>query len=430
MTNKHTAAKCKCKLDNNGTNSRIDPKAERKQGVGVVLDKLQKIAQSLTTKKNVRECSKWATGRSVKMRVDHKSGNTRWCGLNRCLNSTTCPRCSHILGTARAKHIDSVAVPVIEDGGAGVMVTLTIPHTRKDSFSDLRKVLNKSWDALMRQKFGITCGKFNRDGKPLWVKSFDYTWGKNGDHLHFHCMILFDAGLTEDEFTELEDLCTRSWIKLVKKNFSRDASPDALKFERAYDVEGVSKYNDKISSVAFEIASRGTTKISDKGSMNVWELLWSCHVEKDDMKRKRFKNKFRKYEKDTHKLRTISFSKAFKERMNEQPKLSPEEITDQQDETSSEVLSIRTDLWALINQRGDRINLLELFNSYFTGDEELKPLVDRVLKVCKRYDEESENYDDEKMRRDWGDVSWKITRWMYYRFRRDTYPLSLQLVLD
>jgi hypothetical protein len=418
MTNNHTATQVQEKLDHNGTSARIGKKSPSKHAVGVVLDKLQKIAQGISTKKGVRECSKFATGRSVKMRVDNKSGNVRFTGLNRCLNSTSCPRCSHILGTARAKGIDSVAVPVIEGGGAGVMVTLTIPHHRKDKFIDLRRVLNKSWDALMRQKFGITCGKFNRNGKPLWVKSFDYTWGRNGDHLHFHCMILFEAGLTEDEFTELEDLCTRSWIKLVKKNFRRDASPEALKFERAYDVEGISKYNDKISSVAFEIASRGTTKQSKSGSMNVWELLWLCKHEPDDAKRKSYKRKFRQYEKDTHKLRTISYSKSFKERLDE-TKLSKEEVIEKQDETSSEVLAIRNDLWALVNQRGDRINLLELFNSYFTGDEELKPIIEEVMKVCNRYGEDSNNYNEEQMSKDWGDVSWKITLWMAQTRRRE-----------
>ncbi|MHA2377438.1 MAG: protein rep [Candidatus Thorarchaeota archaeon] len=406
-------------LDNNGTNSLVldteKKKQSNKKGLSLLLGTLQKVVQSISTKKNVRECSKFSTGKEVTIRQAIGGGNARFCGLNRCLNTTTCPRCAHMLGVARAKIIDGVAVPLIEAGGSGFMLTATIPHTRKDKFQDLRKGLNTCWDRLMRQKFGKHLGKLNADGKPLWVKSFDYTWGRNGDHLHFHALILAERSVSNEEYQKLESMFYDAWIKIVKKYLNKVSQRQALKFERVYDVEGVSKYNNKISSVAFEIASRGTTKRSTGDSYNIWELIWEYHNSTDSKRRATLKRKFQMFEKQTHKLRTISFSKCFREKIEE--KELNEYKPEQQDQHSEEVLKLRTDLWKMIQEREDSMNLLELINCYGMGDTHLKPLVDAVEAVAEKYSLENDYYDEEQMRLDWGHVSWRIRGWIFRRFK-------------
>ena len=414
--------KLQSSLDNNATNSPVSKHDYQNnkllRGVSWIINQLQKTVQSLTCKKSVRNCGRFPTGTSVVLRTNKGGGNARFVGLNRCLNTTVCMRCSHIRGTQRAKQIDSVAKPIIENGGTGAMLTLTVPHRRKDDFKWLNKSLNRCWDALMRQKFGKHCGAYNESKKPLWVRSWDYTWGLNGDHVHLHALVLFETEISKIEFEKLEFEMKEVWRKLVKKNMQRDASPDAMRFERVYDVEGVSKYNNKIASVCFEIASSGLTKTTKKNSYNIPELIWAIQNETDPKRKEVLIRKFKLFEKQTTKLRTISFSKTFRERIVE---LEDEEIAEQIEDTSEEKLKIRGDLWELIRDKGDSLRLLDLYNSYTTGDQSAKPAADLVERVCERYSEENNFYNNKQMEIDWGKAAWKIKRWEFYKDKPQYY---------
>ena len=176
----------------------------------------------------------------------------------------------------------------------------------------------------MRQKIGKKFGSYNGDKKPLWVRSWDYTWSLNGDHIHLHNLILFETTPTEEEFCKLEFETIEAWLKLIKKNLGRDGSKKACRFDRVYDVEGVAKYNNKIGSIAFEIASNGLTKKSHSNSLNIWELIWAIQIEKDETRKAKLIKKFRLFEKQTESVtvmvdgfetieqRTLSFGEKFK----------------------------------------------------------------------------------------------------------------------
>jgi hypothetical protein len=391
------------------------------KGVSHILSVLQKMVQKITSKKRVRECSKYSVGKSVTIRVNNEGGNARVCGLNRCENTMECPRCAHTISVARAKQVDSVVQPILEKGGEAFFVTLTIPHTMNDSFRTLWKSLGKCWDSMMRQKVGKWLGKMTHEGRPLWVKAFDHTFTRNGDHIHFHCLFVIEKRISDEDFKSFKNLMFSEWLRLIEKNTGKIGDKKGLKIDRVFDAEGVAKYNNKISSVAFEIASRGTTKQTASGSYNIWEMIWAMYEAEQSGDMETFKKlykRFKMFEKQTHKLRTISFSKAFRERI---PEEDIDEMKAQQDEQSKEVLKIRTDLWKLINQRDDTANLLELYNAFTTGEEHLKPLVEAVQRVCDRYSEDSDNFDEKQMEIDWGQVSFRISKWIYYRFRPEVY---------
>lgn len=406
-------------LDNNKTNCRVSENSERKQGVSFILNKLQRVVQTITTKKTVRDCSKFATQKSVAIRVSKNGGgNAKAVGLNRCLNTTTCPRCSHMLGVKRAKEIDSVAVPLMEAGGDGFMLTLTIPHLRKDKFNDLRKIINKCWHSLMRQRFGKKLASYCNDNQACWVRSFDYTWTLNGHHMHFHNLLLTDQKLSDVEVIELQMMVEDCWVKLLRKFGDKIGSVDAIKLERVYDVSGVSKYNNKISSTAFEIASRGTTKHSYSNSMNVWELIAAIELarkEEDDDRYLKLLNSFKNYEDNTHKLRTITYSKGFKQRL-EVPDW--EEVKEKMQEESIEVCKIRTDLWKLVRNRNDDINVLELINHWSVGtsDPKSEELVKELMTICHLYNEDDGLIDDVRMEQDWIRFSFKLKRWIFKNY--------------
>jgi hypothetical protein len=133
------------------------------------------------------------------------------------------------------------------------------------------------------------------------------------------------------------------------------------------------------------------------------------------------------FEKQTHKLRTISFSKCFREKIEEEElnEYKPE----QQDQHSEEVLKLRTDLWKMIQEREDSMNLLELINCYGMGDTHLKPLVDAVEAVAEKYSLENDYYDEEQMRLDGGHVSWRIRGWIFRRFKPELYNEMNQYIV-
>jgi hypothetical protein len=419
-------------LIDNGNNSPFleegDHKPNNKKGLSLVMGTLHRTAQSISGKKNVQECSKFSTGKEVTIRQAIGGGKARFHGLNRCLNTTSCPRCASMLGVKRAKIIDGVSIPIMQAGGTGFMLTATIPHTRKDKFRDLRAGINKCWDRLMRQKFGKAIGSFNQDGRPLWCRAFDYTWGRNGDHLHFHALILCDKTVSQEEHQDLEAMFYNCWIKIVKKYLNKDSQPEALKFDRVYDCEGVSKYNNKISSVAFEIACNATTKRASNGSYNVWELLWAYNKYKNTKRGEVLRAKFRQYERDTHNLRTITFSRKFKELINEENLDEYSEEDANQD--SEEVMKIRTDLWKLIKKRNDEPKILELVNSRGQGDKEADNLFDALEMIAWKYNIENDFYNEDEMEMDWAMFSGNLDHWVRKNYPREFYqdykPIQVQ----
>ena len=184
-------------LGNIDTNYPIEKKDKLFQGVGFIISNLQKVVREICFSKKVRACSTFALNRDCELRTDKNGGKARFSGTNKCLNTTICPTCSQMLSVCRAKQINDVCVPIIKDGGEGFMLTLTIPHLKKDSFQKLQRQLNTCWARLMRQKFGKKVASYNNNSKPLWVKSFDYTMTNNGNHNHFHVLIMVENKISD-----------------------------------------------------------------------------------------------------------------------------------------------------------------------------------------------------------------------------------------
>jgi hypothetical protein len=279
----------------------------------------------------------------------------------------------------------------------------------------------------MRQKFGKRVASFNRNKKPLWVKSFDYTMTDNGNHNHFHVLIMVENKMSDQEYEELKLLCVEKWGDLVKKITGRDISKQhGVVFERVWDLEGVTKYNNKISSVAFEIASRGSTKRSGKNSMNIMELIYAIQTEQDEDKRNVLIKKFRLFEKQTHKLKTITYSKCFRAQIEDYDK---EQMMEEREEKTNLNLKIRKDLFSLMVRKDDTANLLELYNCYSTGDIHLKPIVEAVERVCEKYNSTTCYMNEKQMMKDWGQVAFRIRKWIFYRFKPEFYHYNPKLLI-
>ena len=416
------------RLDDVGTNCRSnDNHPVLKQGKSVlnqtvkkilspweIIRGLQRVVRVHTGQKGVKTCSTFSVAKSNVMRVSSKGGNARLMGLNKCLNTTSCPTCSYIRGTQRARQIDLVAKPVIDAGGCGVLLTLTLPHLRKDNLRHLNKVLSECFHSLMRNSFGRAIGKFNDDNKPLWCRSWDWTWGRNGDHSHLHVLLLFQTKPDPVMMQILKSECFDKWCNLVEKKLGRTPSYQAYDWTPVYDVSGVANYNNKISSLAFEIAAGGIQKKSNGESLNIGELILAIEQEGDEERRKILIRKFKMYEKQTHKLRTISFSKSFKDKMKKEEEAQEDEI--QEDDTNSkELFKIRSDLTKMIMRKGDLPSLYQVVNAYTLGDETTKDLFVKIVAITEKYSEDTMLFDDEQMSRDWDGVAWAMKAWTFYR---------------
>lgn len=394
-----------------------------------VISTLHNFVKKNTQIKTVRNCCSFAIGGAVELAVSPQGGNAHFVGLNTCRNTTGCPACSYSGAMKSARQLQGVAKPVFEMGGSGVMLTLTIPHLVNDDLREQIQKLSKCWNRLIQGKFGKECARLS-GGENLWVRAFDYTTGENGHHPHLHNGILFHREITDEELVELELLCWKKWEKIVKSVFGRKPTKKAFLMERMRGMKGVSEYNNKIGSVAFEIASGGSINTEAKGdSLNIWQLIWSIREEENPVKRNALMKKWMCFEKATLNLKTITFSKTFREKIKELEEDDDVEEEIEETEEKKTVLTIREDLYKVIRDSQDTMPLLELYEAYTTGDESVEPLVHLVEEITEVYDTEGEYINQKEMERDWGFISFRIQRWMYYRDKPEFYSTPHRLLV-
>ena len=414
----------------NVKSGRKSPKSLKNGSYKTIIRKLQCWVKRNSQIRSVRMCCSFAVEAVVSLTTS-PNGNACFLGLNRCRNTTSCPVCSYERGLLRARQITEVARPIYETGGTAVLLTLTIPHDITDGLKQQVQKLNQAWNRLIRGEFGKKCARFNKNDCSLWVRSFDWTTGQNGNHSHLHNQIYFETAPTKQEFFELRTLCWKKWLKIVFSIFKRNPRRDCFEMEEIYDVEGVANYTNKIASFAFEVACGGSIHTKAKGGgLNVWGLLDAIEKEENQAKREILTRKWRMFEDQTRKLRTITFSKTFRERIEE---LEEEEdiknLKDNNKENKVQV-ELRADLFKLIKRKDDTANVLELFEAFVAGEEAAEPIAKEVQAIASKFSIETEYFNQNEMEKDWGFVAFKIQRWKFYRTKPEFYTTPHNLLIS
>lgn len=121
-------------------------------------------------------------------------------GLVRCESPHACPVCAPVMRSAMASRIAEVTRRHIAAGGWAEVVTLTIRNRADQSLEHLWDVLQGAWRGLNEGRWS----KWERERYGLLgaVRAFDVTHGDNGWHVHFHCVVLTERRLTDEERNE------------------------------------------------------------------------------------------------------------------------------------------------------------------------------------------------------------------------------------
>lgn len=113
-----------------------------------------------------------------------------WRGVVSCGSVWACPRCSAVIGEHRAEELREGLDEWRRQGGAVVLLTLTLQHTRDDALSDLWDGAAGSWRRLVGGKpwlnFKAAAGVVGT------LRVVEVTHGAAGWHVHLHVLVFLD----------------------------------------------------------------------------------------------------------------------------------------------------------------------------------------------------------------------------------------------
>jgi len=368
---------------------------------------LQRVSRELSKSKTIRNCNTFPVNSTASIYWEPGKGNSNITGMNQCRNKVFCPRCSWWAAMENQRVINLVEGHVLSNGGTGIFLTATIPHHAKSDFRTLNKQINKCWTKLMnKSRFHKKLVGLHGSKDLIWARGYDCTEGKNGFHPHFHVGLYLSNQVSTQEFAELKMLFLWCWNKAVEKIIGKQSSSKSLDFQRIKTAGKIAQYFNKVS---IEISSNHNKEGFGK---SIWQMMEAYSQTSDIELKKTYKKKINMFEKGTRKLRSMTFSKGFKELAK---KLVDEEQDEEQLEEQSsnreKLTDIRNDLMKLIHKRRDVIRLHQMIDCYAVGDTKAEPAFISFMRLCDKYSLENDLYDDDQMLKDYNGFIYQLNLW-------------------
>ena len=315
---------------------------------------LQAIARELLPDARVNQCLRSVVPGSgcVNIHYSKKFERAHYGNLVQCASVWVDPVCSSKITERRRVEL--------EDGlnrspWPGVMITLTLQHSRDDKLAALRRDLmagkrelkNGGWWTRFSKRIGIVGS----------ITSTETTYGlENGHHPHSHILELVD-GHPDTEQIQAE---VSKRFREIMTSRGRYVSPEIGVHVRATD-HGAADYISKWGA-AFEISKAGAKRGKD-GHYNPFELLqlyaegetWAGEV-------------FREYAAAMKGVNQIRWSKGLRELLGLGAEVSDRELVEAPLEDDILLASLTVKQWGVILKREKRGELLEVAS---TGDAKL-----------------------------------------------------------
>lgn len=136
-------------------------------------------------------------------------------GLETCGSTWADPVCSRKIAARRSVEIGSGLLEWERQGGALVMVTLTMRH---HAGHRLRQELDALFPAWRRVNGSRVWRKWlDRLGSPGMVRVVEVTWGANGWHAHLHVVLLVAGSTSAADVVALRDWLFPKWGREVAR---------------------------------------------------------------------------------------------------------------------------------------------------------------------------------------------------------------------
>lgn len=145
------------------------------------------------------------------------SGRAFLGGLQRCGKVWSCPVCGQKIAVRRNLEIQKILKKALQDKHAIIMLTLTGPHSKRDSVLSRSEGMaqalyylqnSRAWKDHLQKGFNCIGGIRAMETK---------IGGDNGAHNHFHIILVFDYEVTEDVLAKMKELLLSEWEKSCVK---------------------------------------------------------------------------------------------------------------------------------------------------------------------------------------------------------------------
>ncbi len=142
------------------------------------------------------KCTHTTHGGDVGVHASREHGRAFYSNLVRCGSVWACPVCAAKIQERRREEIAKAIAWAYKRGLQPVMVTLTFPHTIRQSLRELR---DQQADALHRLRAGNPWVRVKDSfGYCGLIRGLELTYGENGWHLHTHELWFVSASVAAD----------------------------------------------------------------------------------------------------------------------------------------------------------------------------------------------------------------------------------------
>lgn len=221
-------------------------------------------------------CHAWMQSKTSPVAVHVKPGVARsasYSGLQSCGLVHLCAHCQPKIAARRAGEVQAAVDAWMAEGGAVLLVTLTLSHGRTDPLATTLGALKDAGQRLARHRSFATAAR--AVGLLGRIVATEYMHGANGWHPHQHQLWFVRSGVDQDALKAALD---SAWsASLQRSGFSASEAHGV----RVDGGEQAAQYVAKMSqgekkpkpwTMADETTRTGS-KVGRNGSRSVWEIL-------------------------------------------------------------------------------------------------------------------------------------------------------------
>jgi hypothetical protein len=306
--------------------------------------------------------------REVQVRESEKSKKAYYANLQTCGSVWTCPVCAPKIQAVRAAEVRQATDNWTAQGGAVVLLTQTVPHTRQDA---LEPLLDAFTLALSKFKAGSPYKRLaDRYGIVGSIRALEVTHGANGWHPHAHSILfLRSAPISLEKFHA--DLF-RLWESAARRaGFKNDLSPTAFNLQ---DASAVKTYVTKMGTEYVWNAEHELVKAHSKRgtrqSLTPFDML-RCYLDAPD--EGRLLALFAEYAHTFHGRRQLVWSDGLRKLLLGTAGQTDEQIAASIGEADPILAHIPLEDWHIINRHKLQGEVLQIVQEH--GQEGLKHLL-------------------------------------------------------
>jgi hypothetical protein len=153
---------------------------------------------------------------------DTQTNRARYSGLRVCGRIWTCPMCAAKISERRAGELAQAITQARNMDIEVALLTVTVPHVKGQTLADLLAAIRKAWNSFTQ---GGTSSRLRRAiGLVGTIRNIEVTYGENGWHPHFHCLVFYKGHLVDLE--EMQRKWGEHWQKCAVAAGLREPSTE------------------------------------------------------------------------------------------------------------------------------------------------------------------------------------------------------------